>query len=261
MLRTAQVTLIWLASTALFFADLSSHSSGIALHFQAGLVRTSIYHNFTTYFNTVAATVDNDAHDDLLEAMLARGLDPSKIQAGTDDDDEVENLDLHRGGAFLGRGNLTCHSCDDPHCHDDLGGEGQVCHDALKCYLGQVREADGAVRRHRGCARDLAAVSFYCRVAAFDGGGGGVDAAQYSFSCCHGGHLCNGGEFPPLPAPPSAAEGEDGVEGGGSGSLDDDGLNLAHKIAIAVAVPLAVLLPCAVCIACLLQRKHKVGYE
>ncbi len=178
--------------------------------------------------------------DDLIEEQKSKGEEPD------------DSLDLHAGGAFLGRGKLTCLSCEDDGCDEEhlLG----TCSNAIRCYSGQVRDVDGTERRSRGCARDFQTQAFYCRSTDYDGRHAHQNygaSAQYAFKCCAE-DRCNGDpEFPQLPPVPLQKD-EKGDEEG-----SDPSPALAPKTLMFILIPIALVLLLGAPVLCCIRKAHR----
>jgi len=58
---------------------------------------------------------------------------------------------LFRDGRYKGRGHLRCAECVAPHCEDENNEDSLgECIDAVRCFMGIVREADGSIHKSRG---------------------------------------------------------------------------------------------------------------
>merc|ERR1719259_1373874 len=158
---------------------------------------------------------------------------------------------LDHFGRKKGRLNcLSCHHGSD--CQSTFVEKG-----CTQCYTSQIRETDGTVTKHRGCAASRETARFMCSVLSHDGNEihqKHKRSAQYSFKCCKSGHLCNNAtQFPQLPDVPiykaDAPDGEDGSES--AVSLGDVG-----RLALAVALPIVVLVVLASLILVIMRSCH-----
>ena len=93
------------------------------------------------------------AREDPGQVLKSNVPPPSNLIQGpplsdTDHDEEEDNsIDLHLGGLFASKGQLTCHECHSPDCED---GVFHLCHKAVKCFTSHVREVDGTERKTKG---------------------------------------------------------------------------------------------------------------
>merc|ERR1719295_1845531 len=158
---------------------------------------------------------------------------------------------LDHFGRVKGRLNcLSCHHGSD--CQSTFVAEG-----CTQCYTGQIRETDGTVTKHRGCAASREEARFMCSVLSHDGNEihqRRNRSAQYSFKCCKSGHLCNNAtQFPQLPDVPiyKADAPDGGDESESAVSLGDVG-----RLALAVALPIVVLVVLASLILVIMRSCH-----
>merc|ERR1719259_1367276 len=158
---------------------------------------------------------------------------------------------LDHFGRKKGRLNcLSCHHGSD--CQSTFVEKG-----CTQCYTSQIRETDGTVTKHRGCAASRETARFMCSVLSHDGNEIHQKhnrSAQYSFKCCKSGHLCNNAtQFPQLPDVPiyKADAPDGGDESESAVSLGDVG-----RLALAVALPIVVLVVLASLILVIMRSCH-----